>query len=141
MRVCAHHGLVFAVLTRDEHCPPHVHVGTDKWEARLEFGFWDSGVGLWDVVPARRSPSASLLEELRQVLRKPDNLKKARQLWWRSRQTVCLENQHWDPRTQAVVSPSARRTGAVAILSAHFDTGRYRTTLILVSGDQVEIQL
>jgi hypothetical protein len=87
MSVCAHHGLVFAILTRDQHCPPHVHVGTDKWEARFEFGFWDNGV------------------------------------------------------RQAVVSPSARRTGDVAILSAHFETRRYRTTLILVSGDQVEIQL
>ena len=141
MRVCAHRRLVFAVLTRDEHCPPHVHVGTDKWEARFEFSFWDNSVRLWDVVPAQRSPSASLLEELRRVLKKPENLKKARQLWWRSRQTVCLENQHWDASVQAVLSPSTRRSGAVAILSAHFDASRYRTTLLLANEDQVEIQL
>jgi hypothetical protein len=46
MRVCAHRRLVFAVLTLDEHCPPHVHVGTDKWEARFEFSFWDNSVRL-----------------------------------------------------------------------------------------------
>jgi hypothetical protein len=141
MRVCAHSGFVFAVLTRDEHCPPHAHVGTDQWEARFEFGFWDNSVRLWDVVPARRSPSASLLEELRQVLKKPANLKKARELWWKSRQTVCLENQHWDASAQAVVSPSARRPRAVAILAAHFDARKYRTALTLANGDQVEIQL
>ena len=141
MRVCAHRRLVFAVLTRDEHCPPHVHVGTDKWEARFEFSFWDNSVRLWDVVPAQRSPSASLLEELRRVLKKPENLKKARQLWWRSRQTVCLENQHWDASVQAVVSPITRRSGAVAILSGQFDASRYRTTLLVANEDQVEIQL
>ena len=141
MRVCAHRRLVFAVLTLDEHCPPHVHVGTDKWEARFEFSFWDNSVRLWDVVPAQRSPSASLLEELRRVLKKLENLKKARQLWWRSRQTVCLENQQWDASVQAVVSPSTRRSGAVAILSGHFDASRYRTTLLLANEDQVEIQL
>jgi hypothetical protein len=132
---------VFAVLTRDEHCPPHVHVGADQWEARFEFGFWDKSVRLWDVLPARRSPSASLLEELRQVLKKPANLKKARELWWKSRQTVCLENQHWDVSAQAVVSPGAQRPRAVAILAAHFDARKYRTALTLANGHQVEIEL
>ena len=141
MRVCAHRGFVFAVLTRDEHCPPHVHVGTEKWEARFEFGFWDNSVRLWDVVPAQGSPSTSLLEELRQVLKKSENLKKARELWWKSRQTVCLENQHWDASAQAVVSPRGRRSAAVPILSAHFDSRTYRTVLTLANGDEVEIQL
>lgn len=69
MKVCVHHGLVIAVLTRNEHCPPHVHVGTEQWDARFEFSFWHHGVRLWDVLPAQNTPSAALLEGLRQVLK------------------------------------------------------------------------
>ena len=37
MKLCVYRDLVIAVLTRNEHCPPHVHVGTDKWDARFQF--------------------------------------------------------------------------------------------------------
>jgi hypothetical protein len=53
MKVCTHQGLQMAVLTRNEHCPPHVHVGSVDWEARFEFSFWHNGVRLWDVVPVK----------------------------------------------------------------------------------------
>lgn len=46
MKVCSHKGLVIAVLTRNVHCPPHVHVGTTKWNARFLFSFWHDGVRL-----------------------------------------------------------------------------------------------
>lgn len=142
MRVCAHRGLVIAVLTRNEHCPPHVHVGTDQWDARFEFSFWHHGVRLWDVLPAKNMPSVALLEELRQVLKQAANLKRARKLWWRSRQTLCLDNQQWDPAVQEVVSPKANRPGALAIQSARFDGVRYRTVLTLAGQAQpLEIQL
>ena len=95
MRVCVCRGLVMAVLTRNEHCPPHAHVGTDRWDARFEFSFWHNGVRLWDVLAAQNMPSASLLEELRQVLKQGVNLQRARRLWWSSRQTLCLDNQQW----------------------------------------------
>ncbi|MHB8201987.1 MAG: hypothetical protein ACYDD9_14385, partial [Acidithiobacillus sp.] len=70
MKVCTHRGLLIAVLTRNEHCPPHVHVGTDDWNARFEFSFWHNGVRLWDVMPIQESPSAGLLEEIRQAIRR-----------------------------------------------------------------------
>jgi hypothetical protein len=78
MKVCAHRGLVVAIFTRNEHCPPHVHVGTAQWEARFEFSFWHNSVSLWDVVPAKNTPSVTLLEELRQVIKQVPNLKQAR---------------------------------------------------------------
>ena len=46
MKVCSHKGLVIAVLTRNEHCPPHVHVGAARWDARFLFSFWHNGVRL-----------------------------------------------------------------------------------------------
>jgi hypothetical protein len=61
MKVCSHKGLVIAVLTRNEHCPPHVHVGTTKWNARILFSFRYNDVRLW-VTPARNEPNVAVLE-------------------------------------------------------------------------------
>lgn len=96
MKVCSHKGVQVAVLTRNEHCPPHVHAGTPAWDARFEFSFWHNGVRLWDVSPAQNEPNAAVLEALRQVLKQSQVLHRARTLWWRSRGTLCLERQHWD---------------------------------------------
>lgn len=131
MEVCTHKGLEIAVLTRNEHCPPHVHVGTDKWDARFQFSFWHNGVRLWDVRPAQNEPNAAVLEELRQVLKLPVHLHRARELWWSSRQSVCLENQQWDMVSEEVISPKARRAGALAIISSRFDAQSNRTILQL----------
>lgn len=142
MKVCVHRGLVIAVLTRNEHCPPHVHAGTDQWDARFEFSFWHAGVRLWDVLPAQAIPSASLLEELRQVLKQSANLKRARELWWSSRQTLCLNNQQWDAAAQEVVSPRSKRPNALDIQSGHFDGSKNRTFLKLAGQAlPLEIQL
>lgn len=142
MQVCKHNGLVIAVLTRNEHCPPHVHVGTHQWDARYEFSFWHNGVRLWDVSPAHQQPTATLLEALRQTLLKPAHLRKAREVWWTTRQTICLENQQWDPSTEEVVSPKMNRKGALAITSARFDATSYQTILQLEGQpDPLEIEL
>lgn len=71
-----------AVLTRNEHCPPHVHVGSPQWEARFEFSFWHNGVRLWDVVPLQEQPNVALLEGLRLALKHPPHLRRARECWW-----------------------------------------------------------
>ena len=67
MKVFMPQGLVLAVLTRNEHWPPHVHVGPSEWVARFELSFWHNGVRLWDVVPAQNQPSVVVLERLRQA--------------------------------------------------------------------------
>lgn len=131
MKVCTYKGLDIAVLTRNEHCPPHVHVGTDKWDARFQFSFWHNSVRLWDVMPAQNEPNAAVLEELRQVLKLPVHLQRARELWWSSRKSVCLDNQQWDMVSEEVVSPKARRPAALDILSSRFDAQSYRTILQL----------
>jgi len=84
--------LDIAVLTRSEHCPPHVHVGTEKWDARFEFSFWHDGVRLWDVTPEQNEPKAAILEDFRQALKLPANLRRAREHWWYSRSTVRCSN-------------------------------------------------
>jgi len=82
MKVCTHKGLVIAVLTRNEHCPPHVHVGAAEWDARFLFSFWHNGVRLWDVIPVQNEPGVIVLEALRQTLKQPAHLRRARELWW-----------------------------------------------------------
>lgn len=142
MKVCTHKGLIIAVLTRNEHCPPHVHVGTDEWDARFEFSFWHNGVRLWDVVPAKNQPKAPLLEELRQVIMQPQNLRKAREAWWNSVQSVCLENQIWDSKTEEVIDSKNKRPRSSRIKNAYFDGMNYKTVLYLVGeSDPVEILL
>lgn len=142
MKVCTHKGLTIAVLTRNEHCPPHVHVGTAKWDARFQFSFWHNGVRLWDVTPAQNEPSAAVLEGLRLALKQAAHLRRARELWWSSRQTLCLDNQQWDVKAEEVVSPKERRTDALDIVSARFDTQRYRTILELAGqSSPLEIEL
>lgn len=142
MKVCTHQGLLIAVLTRNEHCPPHVHVGSTQWEARFEFSFWHNGVRLWDVVPGQERPTVAVLEGLRQVLKHPPHLRRARECWWHGMQALCLVNQVWDAQRQEVASPQAKRAGAKVIQSAVFDAQRYRTILqVKGASSPVEIEL
>ncbi len=128
MKVCTHNGLTIAVLTRNEHCPPHVHTGTEKWEARFEFSFWHNGVRLWDVVPLQNQPTVKQLEAIRQTLMKPVNLRRAREMWWNSMQTVCLVNQRWAANLQEVVSGT--KTPGLMIKAASFNAKAYKTVLL-----------
>ena len=142
MKVFTHQGLLVAVLTRNEHCPPHVHVGPPEWEARFEFSFWHNGVRLWDVVPVQSQPKAVVLESLRQAIKTPEHLRRARQCWWQSMQAVCLVNQAWDSVEQEVVSGQEKRAGARLIQTAVFDAQRNRTILQLKGvSPPVEIEL
>lgn len=112
------------------------------WEARFEFSCWHNGVRLWDVVPVKNQPSVTVLEGLRQALKKPQHLRRARICWWHSFQAVCLVNQMWDAQAQEVVSPQDKRLGAFLIQTAVFDALRYQTVLQLKGASSpVEIQL
>jgi hypothetical protein len=94
------------------------------------------------VTPAQNEPNVAVLEELRQVLKRPAHLRRARECWWSSRQTVCLENQQWDPTAEEVVSPKDKRPSALAIQSARFDAQAYKTVLQLAGqSSPLEIQL
>ena len=83
LKVFSHKGLSVVIMLRDEHCPPHAHVDAGAWSARFKFSFWHNGVELWDVIPLSRRPPTGVLEGLRQSLRQPEHLRRARDLWWR----------------------------------------------------------
>ena len=134
-----------AVLTRNEHCPPHVHVGHNGWDARFSFSFWHNSVNLWDVNPENMAPSKSVLEELRLIIEDPVNLRKARHCWWRvhsSTLKICLNNKYWDPDNGEEVDGKSARTGMPQIQSAMYNAARDVTTLTFVGGEEpLEIQL
>lgn len=82
------------------------------------------------------------LEGLRQTLKSPQHLRRARTCWWQSMKSVCLVNQMWDAQAQEVVSPQDKRPAAQLIQAAVFDEQRYLTILKLKGAiSPVEIEL
>lgn len=142
MKVGTYKGHVIAVYTRDEHCPPHVHVRGKAWNARFRFNFVDGEVSLWDVNPERRRPPGTVLEGIRQALMQQHYLARARRIWWEKLQTVCLENHSWDWDASEVVPGLVIQRGVYVIARARHDVVGQRTILDLVRApDCVEIDL
>ncbi|MGU3308427.1 DUF4160 domain-containing protein [Pseudomonas sp. M5A4_2d] len=142
MKVGAYKGYVIAVFLRDEHCPPHVHVRGEAWDARFRFSFQDGGVALWDVNPERCRPAGAILEGIRQALMQPHYLARARRIWWQKLQTVCLENHSWDWDADELVPGLVIRRGVYVIANARHDVVGQRTILNLVRAPGcVEIDL
>ncbi|GAB6406651.1 DUF4160 domain-containing protein [Pseudomonas sp. MHK4] len=142
MKVCSYKGLSVVIMLRDEHCPPHAHVEAGAWSARFRFSFWHNGVELWDVVPLSRRPPIAVLEGLRQSLKLPAHLLRARRLWWRKLQTACLDNQLWDWQTSEVVVVKRIVSTTNMIGSACYEPQTNRTRLFLIGAQEcVEIEL
>jgi len=142
MKVGAYKGYVIAVFLRDEHCPPHVHVRGEAWDARFRFSFLDGAVALWDVNPERCRPAGAILEGIRQPLMQPHYLARARRIWWQKLQTVCLENHSWDWDADELVPGLVIRRGVYVIANARHDVVGQRTILNLVRAPGcVEIDL
>ncbi len=143
MKITRYRGMDIVVLTRNEHCPPHAHVGTDKWGARFEFSFVHQRVRLLDVAPIQNVPSKTLLEEVRSTLGQSENLRRARAIWWTSVHLTCLENKRWDLTSAQLLVPKTRAgIQGYVIESARFDALLNRTMLRLRGfADIVEITL
>lgn len=90
---------------------------------------------------AARAPKAALLEALRQTLKSPEALRRARGLWWQARGSACLDNQRWDAGRQQVLPARSARRGCQRITDAKYDPETDMTTLSLESQDVVEIEL
>lgn len=142
MRVGAYKGYVISVFTRDEHCPPHVHVRGKEWDARFRFSFLDADVELWDVDPERRRPPAAVLVGICEAIAQQHYLARARRIWWEKLQTVCLENHSWDWEAREVLQGLIIRRGVYVIARARHDVVRQKTIFNLVRAPGfVEIDL
>lgn len=86
------HKNIGARIWPNDHCPPHVTFvcRADHWTARMRFSMVMPAVALWDVKPLSHAPSIKLLNELAAQLHA--HLDACRAEWWRTQQTVCLDN-------------------------------------------------
>lgn len=142
MKICSYKGLSVRIMLRDEHCPPHAHVNAGAWSARFKFSYWHNNVELWDVVPLSRRPPAAVLEGLRQSLKQPVHLLRARGIWWRKLQTVCLDSQLWDWQSNGVVVVKGITSTANMIESARYVPETNKTWLSLIgTREGLEIKL
>ncbi|MCU1759398.1 DUF4160 domain-containing protein [Pseudomonas sp. 14P_8.1_Bac3] len=142
MKLLSYKGVSMVIKARDEHCPPHAHVDTGSWSARFKFSFWHNGVELWDVVPHTNRPPVAVLEGLRDTLRQPAHLRRARTVWWEKLHTVCLDHQLWDWRSGEVVVKKNIASTTHLIGSACYEPETNRTLLGLMSAPEgVEIKL
>lgn len=141
MKVSVYNGLKVVVLVGEqEHCPPHVHVQHDGWDARFVFSFLHGEVELWAFDPSDKLPPGSLMEKLRQHIEIPGNLKKAREIWLNAHGAgklgICLHNKYWDPVNLIEVDGSNANKSMYQIQKAVFDSLTCLTTLTFIGGQQ-----
>ncbi|WP_060078581.1 DUF4160 domain-containing protein [Burkholderia ubonensis] len=139
MKVADHKGRRIAVLTRDEHCPPHVHVDGGTWSARFEFAFWHNGVHFLDIQPANTTFSTAELKAIIATIRA--NLPKARKIWWQVVKDVCLINKYWDHNSTSVVSSASGKKGLVRIADGTYDHIQSQTILEFADSTKLGLQL
>lgn len=128
-------GLFVERRTRDEHCPPHVHVENEAvpWEARLAFSFIDNAARLMDVDPIEDAPSTRTIDRIKAAI--GGNLAKCRMEWWAKVGTCCIDNRWVRVSEGAPVTVLVRReAAAVQIARAIYDPQVEQMTLVVKDG-------
>lgn len=121
--------------TRDEHCPPHLHVGNAevRWEARLAFSFVSDVVRLVDIDPVEDAPGTRTIDRIKLAI--VANLPRCRAEWWAKVGTACLDNRWARLLPDGMVTILARREkGAIQIGTATYEPRTGQTTLTMKDG-------
>ena len=135
-------GLYVELRTRDEHCPPHVHVENEEvpWEARLVFSFIDNAVRLMDVDPIEDAPSTRTIDRIKAAI--AANLPKCRAEWWARVGTCCIDNRWTQVSRDGTVTVLAKReTGAVQIGRAIYELSPGQVTPIMKDGTSLAVKV
>jgi hypothetical protein len=128
-------GLQAELRTRDEHCPPHLHVENEAvpWEARLAFSFVSDVVRLMDIDPIEDAPSARTIDRIKAAIAM--NLPRCRAEWWGKVGTCCLDNRWMKVSQNGMVTVLARREkGAIQIGTATYESQAEQLTLTMKDG-------
>jgi hypothetical protein len=125
-------GLHVELRTRDEHCPPHLHVENEEvpWEARLAFSFVSDVVRLMDIDPIEHAPGTRTIDRIKAAI--AANLPKCRAEWWAKVGTCCLDNRWVCVSQDGTVTVLARREkGAIQIGTVTYEprTGAMMLTM------------
>ena len=134
-------GLYVELRTRDEHCPPHVHVENEEvpWEARLAFSFIDNAVRLMDVDPIEDAPNTRTIDRIKVAI--AANLPQCRAEWWARVGTCCIDNRWVLASSAGAVTVLAKRgTGAVQIGRAIHEPSAGQVTLFLKDGTSLAVK-
>jgi hypothetical protein len=127
--------------TRDEHCPPHVHVENEEipWEARLGFSFVSDLVDLMDIDPIRGAPGTRTIDAIKSAIHA--NLPVCRATWWITVGTCCLDNR-WVhiSRSGTLTLLRGRTPDAIQIRTTAFDPQGAMVTLIAKDLTTLRIQ-
>ncbi len=133
------------VMTRDEHCPPHVHAdcSPEGWSARYKFFYTSDDLEFWDFKPdnPKRAPSKSRLDEIGMAIF--PHLSKVRKRWWEVLGRVCLDNQYVIQTADGieVIYDKRRRKGVPQVQSATYDPLMRLVTLNLTNGSTIKFVL
>lgn len=134
-------GLYVELRTRDEHCPPHVHVENEEvpWEARLAFSFIDNAVRLMDVDPIEDAPNTRTIDRIKAAI--AANLPQCRAEWWARVGTCCIDNRWVLASGDGAVTVLAKREiGAVQIGRAIHEPSAGQVTLLLKDGTSLAVK-
>jgi hypothetical protein len=134
-------GLHVELRTRDEHCPPHVHVENDEvpWEARLAFSFIGNTIRLMDVDPIEDAPNTRTIDRIKAAI--VNNLPNCRAEWWARVGTCCVDNRWTRVSPDGTVTVLAKReAGAAQIGRATYDPQADHVILIMKDGRGLAIK-
>jgi hypothetical protein len=128
-------GLHVELRTRDEHCPPHLHVENEEvpWEARLAFSFVSDVVRLMDIDPIEDAPGTRTIDRIKAAI--AANLPKCRAEWWAKVGTCCIDNRWVRVSPAGTVTVLARREkGAIQIGTVTYEPRTGEMTLTMKDG-------
>jgi hypothetical protein len=135
-------------ITAEDHLPPHVHAvhAGEGWVARFRFSFLADVTGLYRFRREGRRPTLAVLDQVAEGI--VSHLSACRESWWVThgeRHGVGLVNRRVETRgleggdgilARVVLKPGA---ASVRIVSAAYDPGRCKTTLVLDDGRVVAL--
>lgn len=134
-------GLHVELRTRDEHCPPHLHVENEEvpWEARLAFSFVSDVVRLMDIDPVEDAPGTRTIDGIKAAI--ATNLPRCRAGWWAKVGTGCLDNRWARVSQDGMVTLLAKREkGAIQIGTATYEPQTGQMTLTMKDGARFAMQ-
>lgn len=140
MKICSVNGTDIVIFTRNEHCPPHVHVSIKNCDLRLEFSFVHNDVRIWDATPDKNMPKLREIERLCVEMKKKDNLSRARKTWLSIIGHICLKNSYLMSLQDELSIDEMYLDKKIA--NAVYDTDK-NVTILTIEGisDTIEVEL
>lgn len=127
--------------TRDEHCPPHVHIGHkgQGWEAKIGFSYVSDQVTVMEVYSAQGRPTTATLNAV--LAEVSANLLRCREKW-----PQVVPDLHLDNRWVMVAKDGKvkllqeYKPGARQIHTAEYAPAQNQVTLVMKDGSRHQFE-